>query len=66
MSRKRILTPDEQLQRLRRSVKSLALALVCSILALGLTITLLAHTVTEYKASASIGKNYNTVEADDS
>lgn len=65
VSRKRILTQEEQLQRLRRTVKSLALALVCSILALGLTIALLAHTVTEYRESASIGKNYNTVEAGD-
>lgn len=63
VSRKRILTPDEQLLRLRRSVKHLAVALVCTILALGLTIILLAHTVMEYQESTSIGKNYNTVEA---
>ena len=65
-SRKRVLTPEEQLQRLRRSVKALVLALVCSLLALGLTITLLAHTVSEYREISSIGKNYNTVEAGDS
>ena len=66
VTRKRILTPEEQVQRLRRSVKSLAVALACSILALGLTVTLLARTVTEYRESASIGKNYNTVEPGDS
>ena len=66
VSRKRIFTPEEQLQRLRRSVKSLALALVCCILALGLTITLLARTVADYRESASIGKNYNTIDANDS
>ena len=62
VSRKRIFTPEEQLLRLRRSIKGLVLALVCCILALGLTVTLLAHTVVEYRQNASIGKNYNTVE----
>ena len=61
-SKKKIYTPEEQVQRLRRSVKGLVLALICSMLALGMTITLLVHTVTEYKESASIGKNYNTVD----
>ena len=61
VSRKRILSPDEKLQQLRRRVKRLALALVCCILALGLTVTMLVHTIAEQKASASIGKNYNTV-----
>ena len=63
VARKRSFTPEEQVLRLRRSVKGLAIALVCSILALGLTVTLLARTVAEYQQNASIGKNYNTVEA---
>ena len=42
------------------------LALVCSLLALALTVTLLAHTVSEYREVSSIGKNYNTVDAGDS
>lgn len=66
VSRKRILTQEEQLQRLRRSVKHLAVALVCAILALGLTVTLLVRTVVDYQESNAIGKNYNTVEAGDS
>ena len=61
VSRKRILSQDEQIQRLRRNIKRLCLALVCCILALGLTVSMLVHTVAEQKANASIGKNYNTV-----
>ncbi len=60
-ARKKVLTQEEQLLRLRRSVKHLAVSLACSILALGLTVSLLVHTVSEQKASEDIGKNYNTV-----
>ena len=63
VSRKRSYTPEEQVLRLRRSVKGLVLALVCTILAFGLTITFLAHSVAEARQNASIGKNYNTIEA---
>ena len=66
VSRKRILSPEEQLQRLRRRVKRLVLALVCCILALGLAVTMLAHTVSQQKANAAIGKNYSTVGSSDS
>ena len=61
VSRKRILSSEEQIQRLRRRSRRLGLALVCCLLALGLTVTMLVHTVAEQKAMASIGKNYNTV-----
>lgn len=66
VSRRRILTPEEQFQRLRRSAKYLAIALVCSILVLCLTVTMLVRTIATYQENASIGKNYNTVEADGS
>lgn len=66
VSRRRSLTPEEQVQRLRRSVKHLAIALVCSILVLCLTVTMLVRTIATYQESASIGKNYNTVDADGS
>lgn len=62
VARKKSYTPEEQVQRLRRSVKGLILALICCVLALCLTVTLLVHTVTQYRESASIGKNYNTVD----
>ena len=61
--RKRILTPEEQILRLRRSMKYLVVALVCSILVLCLTVTMLVRTIAVYEENASIGKNYNTVEA---
>lgn len=60
-SRKKVLTQDEQLFRLRRSVRHLAVTLACSLLALGLTVSLLVHTVSEQKAEQDIGKNYNTI-----
>ena len=62
VSRKKSFTPEEQIHRLRRRVKRLALALVCVLLALAMTVTLLVHTVTEYRVNASIGKNYNTID----
>ena len=61
VSRKRILSAEEQILRLRRRSRRLGLALVCCLLALGLTVTMLVQTVAEQKANASIGKNYNTV-----
>ena len=66
VSRKRIFSQEEQLLRLRRRVKRLVLALACSLLALGLTVTMLVHTISEQKSHAAIGKNYNTVAETDS
>lgn len=63
-SRKRSYTPEEQILRLRRGIKGLALALLSCLLALALTVTLLVHTSQQYRESNAIGKNYNTVEAD--
>ncbi len=61
-SRRKSIPPEEQVLRLRRRVKSLALSLVCCLLALGLTVSLLVHTVSESQKNAEIGKNYNTVD----
>lgn len=60
-TRKKVLTQEEQLARLRRAVRHLAVALACSLLALGLTLSLLIHTLSEQTAGEDIGKNYNTV-----
>lgn len=62
--RKKDLTPEEQLLRLRRSVKRLSLVLACTLLALGLTVTLLVHTYTQQDTHGDIGKNYSTVNTD--
>ena len=59
--RKRAPTPEERLLRLRRLVKWLALALVSTLLALALTVSLLVHTVSQAREEDEIGKNYNTV-----
>lgn len=64
VSRRRIYSVEERLQRTRRTVKWLAIALVSSLLALVLTVTLLVHTAALYRESESIGKNYNTVGAE--
>ena len=60
--RKRVLSAEERLQRMRQRVKHLALALVASLLALALTVSLLVHTVSAQKEEDAIGKNYNTVD----
>jgi len=64
VSRRKNPTAEEQLQRLRRSTKWLIVALVSLLLALILTVSLLVHTVTLYRESESIGKNYNTIGID--
>lgn len=64
-SRKRIFSAEEKIQRMRGAIKGLVLALLCMVLALGLTISLLVHTASLYQEAQSIGKNYNTVSNTD-
>lgn len=61
-ARRRIISQEEQLSRLRSGLKGLSLALLCCLLALGLTISLLVHTAELYQEAQDIGKNYNTVD----
>lgn len=58
--KKRQLTAEEYLLRFRKATRWLSLALVSTLLVLGITISLLVHTLNA-PTSNDIGKNYNTV-----
>ena len=59
--KKRILTTEEKLNRLRQVVKWLAIALVTSLLLLGFAISLLLDESGADNPQENIGQNYNTV-----
>ena len=60
--KKRQLTPEEYLLRFRKATRWLSVALVSALLVLGITVSLLVHTLnTPVAAANDIGKNYNTV-----
>ncbi len=58
--RKKVLTPEEQLPRLRETVKRLSLCLTAAILVLVLITAMLIHTVNTAGKPAAIGQNYHT------
>ena len=59
-SRKKRLSPEEQVIRQRKTIRWLTVALVCSILMLGLSIALLFDIMPEEEAKVTIGQNYVT------
>ena len=59
--RKRVLTPEEQISRLRSAVKRLSIALVCILLLLVFSVSLLFHDYDSGLSDNTIGNNYNTV-----
>lgn len=59
-SRKKKLSPEEQVIRQRKTIRWLAAALVCALLMLGLSITLLFDILPEEETSVTIGQNYVT------
>lgn len=58
--KKRELTPEEQLVRLRKSVRWLALLLAVSLLAFAFTTSVLLHLINTREEGNSIGQNYST------
>ena len=60
-AKRKVLSPEEQISRLRNAVKRLALALVCVLILLGFSISLLLHRADWQQQEETIGKNYNTV-----
>ena len=58
--KKRQLTPEEHLLRFKTATRWLSIALVSTLLFLGITISLLVQAM-ETPAANDIGKNYNTV-----
>ena len=60
-TRRKIRSTEEQLLRLRNTVKRLAVALACCLLLLALSISLLFQRAQWQTPENTIGKNYNTV-----
>ena len=58
--KKRQLTPEDHLARFRLATRWLSVALISTLLVLGITISLLVNEMNA-PASNDIGKNYNTV-----
>ena len=58
--KKRQLTPEERLLRLRVVTRWLSIALASTLLILGITVSLLVQSL-EGPVASDIGKNYNTV-----
>lgn len=60
--RRRLLSPEEQVQQLRRSVRSLVIAVVALSIVLGITAGLLLHSLLAPTASTSgnLGRNYTS------
>lgn len=63
--RRRVLSPEEQVPRLRKTIRWLILALVVTIAGLVLSVSLLAETYQFQQDQDNIGKNYNTVTQSD-
>ena len=59
-SRKKKLSPEEQVIRQRKTIRWLSAALVCTLLMLGLSIALLFDIMPEEEAAVTIGQNYVT------
>lgn len=57
-------SPEAQILRLRRQNKRLLVALLCSVLALALSIVLLFHMTAPETPENDLGKNYSTANAD--
>ena len=60
--RKRTLTAEEKLSRLRGAVKWMSLAMTCLVLALVVTVSLLLQSEPANQSEHGIGQNYNTVD----
>lgn len=64
-ARKKQITPEEQVLRLRGIIRRLAVGLVAVLLALGFSVSLLLHTLQQQAEDPEPnGKNYSTVDAD--
>ena len=59
--RRRILSPEERVVRMRKTIQWLSMSLAVAILALVLSIALLTNTLGHDNPDRDIGQNYNTV-----
>lgn len=63
-SRKKTLPPEERLAKARKAIQWLCFALVISVLALFLSVSLLIDTIGSKDPDRAIGQNYSTVDVD--
>ena len=63
--RRKQISAEEQLQRLRRCLRWVGAALTCAVIALAITVSFLVHTTQQQPEEPDIGKNYNTVHVED-
>ncbi len=61
--RMRVMEPEEQISRLKKSVKLLAVSLIVLLLAWGVTFGLLLH-IWQQEEKIPIGQNYSIVSSD--
>lgn len=61
--RKRVLSTEENLTRMKKVVQWLSIALAAAVLALFLSVTLLIETITPETQTGAIGQNYSTTDA---
>ena len=64
-AKRKVLSPEEQISRLRGTVKRLALALVCALILLVFSMSLLFQRFNWQNPENTIGKNYNTISAEE-
>ena len=64
-SRRRIISPEEKVSRMKKAIQVLSILLTVSLLALVLSIFLLVDSMTTKTPEASIGQNYGTMEQAD-
>ena len=63
--RKKVLSPEEQLPRLRKAMAWMGLTILALALALGLTVSMLLNTLNAQEAQDNLGKNYSTTDSND-
>ena len=62
-SRKKVLPPEERLAKARKAIQWLSVALIVSIIALCLSVSLLIDTIGSKDPDRAIGQNYSTIDA---
>ena len=63
--RKKVLSPEERISRMKKAIQALSLVLAVTMMALALSVALLFDSVTSETPEDAIGQNYGTIEQKD-
>lgn len=63
--RKKVISPEDKISRMKKTIQLLSIVLAVSLMALVLSIALLVESITTETPEASIGQNYGTIEHKD-